>query len=511
MATLSEHEESPGEITVTVRVPPSYAQKRVRLVFEGAAAGPVTAPVPAPPPSLLEWLGIDEPLPAPITVLSPLRLKRPRDAVEEDAAAKMSRPTLFDAAIDRAWLQQQFTPHTNQLNAHPRDARIRTVFTDKLHDYYIDGIKRTSKDHWYSPSGLMHHLWKPFDAERIAKQCAKSSRNPRYKGKTWQQILAIWEEGKVDGQNKHAAEDAWLQHEPYPGTDEPPPGFFRAMAELAHRGYDVFRTEMSLFDDELQIMGQTDLLLRHRETGIITVADHKHCRVESLVTPGRNGSGIHPWSEHMADARLEHYHFQLSVYHLLLKRGWQSWPLSDEIILINYSPLDENAYEIVPRKVLDLTSDFVQYLPWNTAAALHQHFSGPTLRPRATNTVVAAGPTQRVRLPGAPLAPDMVWIGHAWAKGGLPESPWAHPWRWYPRAPYTAPGFYERHLLQNAQLLQRLPELVGKRIVCWCKDDSEQCACVVLVKYANLLAAGEWDCHIKTAEAPMSPLFLDES
>jgi hypothetical protein len=49
---------------------------------------------------------------------------------------------------------------------------------------------------------------------------------------------------------------------------------------------------------------------------------------------------------------------------------------------------------------------------------------------------------------------------------------------------------YEQHLLNSPSLLVRLPELVGKELVCWCTKDTDRCNCEALVKWSNLLEAG---------------------
>lgn len=70
------------------------------------------------------------------------------------------------------------------------------------------------------------------------------------------------------------------------------------------------------------------------------------------------------------------------------------------------------------------------------------------------------------------LGPDDIYIGRANRYFGLPHSKWANPFKLTTRNPrdrqlvITA---YREWVLKNDDLVSALPELRGKRLVCWCK------------------------------------------
>ena len=73
--------------------------------------------------------------------------------------------------------------------------------------------------------------------------------------------------------------------------------------------------------------------------------------------------------------------------------------------------------------------------------------------------------------PGTPMPPDCVYIGRKVRRGGydLPESIWANPFQ-SPRAG-TRDEVIEKYrawIVTQPWLLVALPELAGKRLVCWC-------------------------------------------
>ena len=64
---------------------------------------------------------------------------------------------------------------------------------------------------------------------------------------------------------------------------------------------------------------------------------------------------------------------------------------------------------------------------------------------------------------------DFVYIGRAMPVYGLPQSPWANPYKLGPgigRAEVIAK--YRTYILGRPDLLARLPELRGKTLGCWC-------------------------------------------
>lgn len=79
-----------------------------------------------------------------------------------------------------------------------------------------------------------------------------------------------------------------------------------------------------------------------------------------------------------------------------------------------------------------------------------------------------------------PTNPDHVYIGRANPRYGLSRSDWANPYSLHsgrgPDAKAVREAVIERYrtvfLPRAAGLAQRLPELRGKTLYCWCKPDA---------------------------------------
>jgi hypothetical protein len=436
-------------------------------------------------------------------------------------------------ALTTAWtpamiaaLQRRFTVHSNALNRVPAEARIRVEFTRTKHDYYIDGVKCSADNGWYSPSGLIKKLFKPFDAIGIAKRLSTMT-SGKWAGRTWEDIVAEWDGNRDSGSAKHNAYDKWLQHEPLETGDAdanpilpPPVGFYRAMASLVDR-FDVWRTEMSLFAEHWKLLGQADLVLVERATGLLWLADFKNCKDLDLYDASKTRDrGIHPFTAALADTKGAHYDIQLEAYRrmLVLMVAPLGLAVAPTKILLNFRPEEPDYFYRYDRPAYDL-DPLLALMPWHDADPWHALPAPPP--PSLAGALVppvpdddpdvqpaAEGPegdTRRcaeVPRGGLPADGSVVWTGKRYVKGEYDfpaDSPWAHPKRWFGPPPPTAYGEYEAHLLKTPALLARLGELAGKQLACWCRKPEERCHADVLVKYARAYARKpEWRAAVAT-------------
>lgn len=74
------------------------------------------------------------------------------------------------------------------------------------------------------------------------------------------------------------------------------------------------------------------------------------------------------------------------------------------------------------------------------------------------------------------LIPGVVYIGRAVPRRGYKASKWGNPYKVVPGycSLETALLFYRAHILATPELLAALPELVGKRLACWCKKKGDE-------------------------------------
>ena len=415
-------------------------------------------------------------------------------------------PRRWDEAAKRT-LQQRFTPHTNKKNAHPRNARVRTVFTRSRHDYLLDGAKRSAANGWYSATGFMDFLFGAFDQDRQAERSSKGS-NPKYAGKSPAEIKRLWDDNRDRASAIHRGCDKFLQHEPLapdaPSAEtdweegepvlQPPPGFFRMMEALAPR-YDVYATEFTLYSERWKALGQIDLLLVDRGTGEIILCDFKTYDDEDLESESdARDTGSHPFTARWLDSRLSHCRFQLNYYREILEQEY-GVRVADTMFVFQFRPSDADGYYITRVPRYDM-ADFFALLPWQTDDPRHRTLADETLVPRvADDHPGCQGATTRIKVTKGPLPADVVWAGFPYANKGyeLPDTIWKPHRRWRDDPPALLAAEYETKLLNNAELLRKLPTLYGKRIACWCWKHEHRCNCDVLVKYANLVGGGHLD------------------
>jgi hypothetical protein len=483
-----------------------------------APAAYVHANAPAPPPPLLAIKEEEEETSDGTVAVA---------AAQEPGTPPLDQPlpvTTWDClkthwtADDIARLQQCFTPHTNQRHRMPHEACIRVEFTRTKHDYYIDDELANAESGWYSPSGLLKKLFKPFDSVGVAKRLSQM-KTGQWAGRKWEDIVAEWDANRNSGSAKHNAYDKWLQHEPLETHDEsenpieaPPVGFYRAMAWLINKGYDVWRTELSLFWRPYKLLGQADLVLIHRDSGVLVLADFKNCKDLDLydVSSARGKCGIHPFTASMPDTKGAHYDIQLELYRRMLVEAVK--PLGLEVaatkILLNFRPADPEEYYPIERPALDV-DPLLALLPWQDDDPRHVIPQTPITTVQLEQALVPCVPDDdpdvqdgtTVRYiggpPKGPLTDDIVWTGKRYVKNDYcftEDSKWTHPMRWFTSAPPpNACADYEAYLLKNRELLQSLGELENKQLACWCRKKEERCHADVLVKYARAyVAKPEW-------------------
>jgi len=486
-------------------------------------------------------------LPQQAPPLSPSFLLEEQDWIPPSSDIEAWRNPIYWPRIRRRFSEVRHSP------PHPCSSYVRTDFEldpttgKRKHDYYIHDKLATEEEGSYTPTGIIALLWDKFDREYQSKQ-SEGGKNPKYKGKNKEEIKAVWEGNAEHGTQCHnSAEYLLFQHdrELPPEITPLPPGFYRMLADLFEQGYDVVWTETAIAHVQSKARGESDLTLRERSTGKLVQADFKFCDCDDFFDETKGSTketGRHPTTVHLRASKGNKYTFQVSYYLEIQRRECPQLDFADYILLLNMNPTNPDNYRIYKQPAMDL-SKFWTYLPWRMDDPRHQHFEGTTLVPRsllsgaegATKRVaVSLGDIVRNGLPG-----DAVWCGRAWMSKDrkqeaakrkaaiatrnkvveklkqrnkplpvfyentplpspdeivpeLPASEWKHPWYWFKKRPIGAYGYYEWWLLNQPALIQQIPALYGKTLLCWCPDGDPQCHANVLAKYANLWKQGVW-------------------
>lgn len=479
-------------------------------------------------------------------VLSPWKRKARDESTDEPLPHNKRKKGPNGESVQRtltghatlAEIRTRFSENTLPRNAHARDANIR-LDTDwdkekkrRKHDYYL----KNAEGEWIlkkgtvSASGFGNYWTWPFVEERVATVCANARNNALGKelGRelteaertTMEMILEEWKEAAEYGTRMHAIYDKILNGEMMTDEEEVAlhPAFLDAMA--AHPTWEPFRSEWSVYDTELDVIGQLDCVMHDRETDEYILVDWKHWKIDTSLE--KHGGVWHPLFAGLDDTKVNKARFQTNVYRMAVERNYGIHIA--RIHVFSFPPEDVHKFEEHLIPVVDLLPGFA-LLPWKWDDP--RHLGQGTL---ACDRVLAEvdGPTRVVGWQTFTELPDddeYVWISNKWARcacGGqhkgvtmgkctnkdvdLPASEWRfaqYPRGVYGDARYTkqelhiAQLMYERQLLmQPATLLRGWQKLYGKALLCWPSEVEGHAA--VLVRYVNALGAGK----IVLKEAP---------
>src|SRR6185503_7473964 len=226
----------------------------------------------------------------------------------------------------------------------------------------------------------------------------------------------------------------------------------------------------------------------------------------------------HVSTAHLPATKLNKYLVQTTIYRKMAKRRTHGeWPpFAKRVILYNFNPNTPNLYETYDRPSLDLKL-FFKRLPWRDNDPEHSNYSIlPTIVPRymmGPPKPSGISKTERVTIkPGMWRDPNVAWVGRQYpsvnakkeanekidaaleagnvdlaneiyeafdgqrTRYTLKNSPFHHPWWWKNGTDPDPPGcnsYYEWWLLNNRKALLMLPQYVGKKIACWCKENEK--------------------------------------
>ena len=291
--------------------------------------------------------------------------------------------------------------NSRYVNAHARDDCIR--LDEARHVYeYTDADSGEVKEFPISVSGVWGRYFEPFDpVETVSKYYAKWANDPQ--SQYHETILSGRSEGRGDDDIQRSIMDGWAakgaeartrgtymhQHIEYALNDLPYDG---AVPEMVHfvswvhdvaeaRGWQLYRTEWSIYDLEFQVAGQIDAVFKDTD-GCLHMVDWKRCR-EPLDPEAKrqfNRFGLAPLGD-FVDNTYSHYTVQQNLYNVILKREYDIQLAS--MTLVRCHP-EACSYQAILVPVLD-------------GAMLHVMLSKAT-QPERLKTLSPAVPLDRAGL-----------------------------------------------------------------------------------------------------------------
>lgn len=216
---------------------------------------------------------------------------------------------------------------------HERDARI--TFDEPTHAYYLDGEHKFS----ISCTGYVHGYFPHFDAQgTAAKLAAKpdSMKKPEYAGKTAEELVAMWkasgDKASSYGTRMHFNIETFFKTGAMPlefPTVEDVVEWNQFVDFLEHvmvpYGWEPWRSEWRVFDEELDLAGSIDFVVRTKDpaTGeyVFIILDWK--RAKELTDRSFNGRemGKRPLHD-LQHCNSVHYSLQLNTYKYMLEKNY---------------------------------------------------------------------------------------------------------------------------------------------------------------------------------------------
>lgn len=229
-------------------------------------------------------------------------------------------------------------------NKHERDERIS--FEEKTHTYYIDG----SSEGIVSVTTLIHQHFPKFDASLILKKM--KDKNQKYPNMTDKEIKELWYNN-----GRNASQDGTKLHKLienfYNGIKNPDEDlkeyrhFIRFHNDVIKDKYDPYRTEWSVFDGELELAGQIDMVYK-KDDGTYAIYDWK--RIKDLKKENRFETGLGRLNN-LSHCNYTHYSIQLNIYKRLLETRYSM--IITEMFLVILHPDNDN---YILEKVQDMSN-----------------------------------------------------------------------------------------------------------------------------------------------------------
>ena len=244
----------------------------------------------------------------------------------------------------------------SEKNKHERDDRIS--FEEKTHTYYVDG----SSEGIISVTTLIHQYFPKFNSELILKKM--KNKHEKYPNMSDSQIKKMWIDNGIsaskNGTKIHKIIENYYNYinnektesllstressrceipeEKLAELDESLTEFkyfLNFHSDVKHY-LEPFRTEWSIFDGEIELAGQVDMIYK-KQDGTYAIYDWK--RVKEIKKDNKFEKGIGKLSD-LDNCNYNHYSLQLNIYKRLLETRYNI--KISEMFLVILHPDNEN-------------------------------------------------------------------------------------------------------------------------------------------------------------------------
>jgi ATP-dependent exoDNAse (exonuclease V) beta subunit len=259
-------------------------------------------------------------------------------------------------------------------NAHPRDEYIS--FEEEGHKYTITDQSSSSYDKpvsYISVTTWIGRLFSKFNADEVIKNMKKSKKwnQSKYSTLSEEQIKLSWEKNRVSAANAGTKmhydiecfyngivhDNKSIEYEYFKEYEKDRlEGLFSFTKEQMNM--EAFRTEMTVYDEELYFAGSIDMLYKY-DDGKLCICDWKRCKEIKKVNMWQH-SNI-PGLEHIPDTNYWHYTIQLNLYRYILEKRY-NYEIND-MYLVCLHPNNRNCsyIKIIVPILLDEMDILIEY------------------------------------------------------------------------------------------------------------------------------------------------------
>lgn len=259
-------------------------------------------------------------------------------------------------------------------NTHPRDKYIS--FEETGHKYTITDQSSSSYDKpvsYISVTTWIGRLFNKFNADKVIENMKKSKKwnQSKYSTLSEEQIKLSWEQNRVSAANAGTKmhydiecfyngivhDNKSIEYEYFKEYEkdrlEGNYSFTKEQMKM-----EAFRTEMTVYDEELYFAGSIDMLYKY-EDGKLCICDWKRCKEIKKVNMWQH-SNI-PGLEHIPDTNYWHYTIQLNLYRYILEKRY-GYKIND-MYLVCLHPNNRNCsyIKIIVPILLDEMDILIEY------------------------------------------------------------------------------------------------------------------------------------------------------
>lgn len=251
----------------------------------------------------------------------------------------------------------------------------KVAFIEKGHKY----INLTKPELTFtSVTTLIASYKEKFDSAEVAMKCCLDPES-KYYGRNWKEVALEWEtygrECAEAGTELHSYGEALFNKR----DDVPAPSSIKALhakqavTDLFAKGYKLATTELLVYSDELEIAGQSDILLKKRVPGTKDEWEYmiydwkflsKPLAQKSFYTRRGGYKMMSGPFQKLMDCNWIHYSIQLSLYQTLTGDPAK---VTEKVMIV----VEDNGYKLVPAYPMRVFWD--QY---NQLQCVHEVWNG---------------------------------------------------------------------------------------------------------------------------------------